>query len=452
MGALEAVILNQVDVQLSRMQLSVLQAIAKGEALTLEQKAAMDAGTAVGVVQTDNQYVLGALLILNAILGGAGAAAITKNSSTKISFSGNSRNVSAWAATQLDSVTDFSIDFEAFISDDCDGGIFGLADSAGTLSGATKVPNGLFVALAGSTILKIQHMTNGTAASSATISYTLSTLYYCTFSRAGNTVTLSVFDDSARTTHHAGSPVTYNDATPTAFTQLLFCSTSFDGGNDAGAYYIQNPTGDVVIVALSGTLISSAIAKDANIGLRYWGDIRANLVAGAAGSTIAMKICNSAGTALHTNYVTIPSTEYARIPLERAVILTATSGSQTVWNFTSLTNADAFINELGVLAKALIVELAIDGTNYTVLNEGTDFAEDISNILAPKITLVSGAGVTNAVSKLRATYIVNIPLSNTTIKLQVQLNRIAVGDTSPSIQPLVGDATKYVSAGQVAIV
>jgi len=204
--------------------------------------------------------------------------------------------------------------------------------------------------------------------------------------------------------------------------------------------------------SLQGHIYSQTLVKDANIGLRYWGDIVANLAAGATGSTIKMKICDSAGTPLHSNFVTINSSEYARIPLERSVALTATSGSQTVWNFTSLTNADAFINELGVLAKALIVELALDGTNYTVLKEVANFNEDISNILAPRITLVSGTGVVSGTSKLRATYIVNIPLSNTTIKLQVQLNRVAVGDTSPSIQPFVGDATKYVSAGQVAII
>jgi len=203
---------------------------------------------------------------------------------------------------------------------------------------------------------------------------------------------------------------------------------------------------------ISGTIKSASITKDANIGLRYWGDTMANLVAGAAGSTIAAKICDSAGTPLHSNFVTIASSEYARIPLERPVVLTASSGGQTVWDFTSLSNADAFINELGVLAKALIVELALDGTNYTVLKEVTNFNEDIINILAPRITLVSGMGVVNGTSKLRATYIVNISLSNTTIKLQVQLNRLAVGDTSPSIQPFVGDATKYVGAGQVAII
>lgn len=203
--------------------------------------------------------------------------------------------------------------------------------------------------------------------------------------------------------------------------------------------------------SLTGIIKSNAIVKDANIGLRYWGDINANLVAGAAGSTIKAKICNSAGTALHSNFVTIAAAEYARIPLERPVVLTATSGSQTVWNFTSLSNADAFINELGVLAKAIIVELALDGSTYTTLKEVTDFNEDISNILAPKITLVSGTGVVSGTSKLRATYIVNIPLSNTTIKLQVQLNRVVATDTSPSIQPFVGDATKYVGAGQVVI-
>jgi len=221
---------------------------------------------------------------------------------------------------------------------------------------------------------------------------------------------------------------------------------------DVDITWIRNVYLKAFTSGTSGYITSAAIAKDTNIGLRYWGDTIANLVAGAAGSTIAAKICDSAGTPLHSNFVTIASSEYARIPLERPVVLTASSGGQTVWDFTSLSNADAFINELGVLAKALIVELALDGTNYTVLKEVTDFSEDISDILAPRITLVSGMGVVSGTSKLRATYIVNIPLSNTTIKLQVQLNRLAAGDTSPSIQPLVGDATKYVSAGQVAII
>lgn len=245
------------------------------------------------------------------------------------------------------------------------------------------------------------------------------------------------------------------------------CQVYFSAGSDAyenqayGAFPATatssagngaNMRAENAYLLTTGTIKSAAIAKNVDIGLRYWGDICANLVAGAAGSTIKAKICDSAGTALHSNFVTIAASEYARIPLMRPVALTATSGSQTVWNFTSLSNADAFINELGVLAKAILVELALDGSTYSVLEETTDYTEDISNILAPKITLVSGTGVISGTSKLRATYIVNVALSNTTIKLQIQLNRVASGDTSPSITPLVGDATKYVSAGQVVVI
>lgn len=212
----------------------------------------------------------------------------------------------------------------------------------------------------------------------------------------------------------------------------------------------------------TGTIKSNSIAKNTNIGLRYWGSINWNLVAGAALSTVAIKICDSSGNPLHTNFVTIDPSEFARFPLLRPVVLTAGSNGQTTWNLTTLgsgsNSGDALINELGVLAEAVLVELATNGSTYTTLIRTNDptsiavgqFYEDITNSIAPQIK-TNGTGIVISTSKLRVSYIVNIALSNTTIKLQIQLNRNASGDTSPSIQ-LLADNSNYVQAGQVAIV
>ena len=420
-------------------QRTLLQAIASTvQKLTLEQKAAMDEATYVDVTKSGNNYT-----ITNNGTGlGDSYSETNKDSQINLSLynGGSFRSIGGQAFIASSANTNMLTSCKFYIkkagapTGSAYARLYALSGSVGTTGIGTGSP------LASSAAFDVSTLTTSDALITFTFSspYALSpntgyviALEYTTGGDSVNYVIMGI--DSSSPTHSGNACYNQNGS----WTALPDSDAIFY------MYYTTTTT--------TGTIKSAAIVKDANIGLRYWGDIVANLVAGAAGSTIKAKVCDSAGTALHTNFVTIAAAEYARIPLERPVTLTATSGSQTVWNFTSLSNADAFINELGVLAKVLLVEITLDGTNYTVLKEGTDFNEDISNILAPKITLVSGTGVVSVTSKLRATYIVNIPLSNTTIKLQIQLNRVASGDTSPSIQPLVGDATKYIGAGQVAI-
>lgn len=439
-------ILSNADLKLSAVQHTLLSVLAgTAQKLTLEQKAAMDETSYSGITKSGNNYVLD-------------NGNVTY---TKVNVVGET-NTASRAMKSITPVGNFSYNFEINVTTMAIPSIAApliICDSNGNID--SGISNGVGCVLGdGSPSLTISKWVAGARTSGTGIGLTAGTLYYCTLARSETTLTLSVYTNSARTNHEISSPQTLTVVSD-AF-GFISVANNYAGLGGTRTYFVQNLEGQVfttysvygnlVIGFTTGSINSNTITKDANIGLRYWSDIGANLITGASGSTVKMKILNSAGSALHTNYVTIASGEYLRIPLERPVTITATSGSQTVWNFTSLSNADALINELGVLAKAILVELALDGTNYTVLREVADYTEDISNILAPKITLVSSSGIVSGTSKLRATYIVNIPLSNTTIKLQIQLNRVAVGDTSPSIQPHIGDATKYVSAGQVAIV
>ncbi len=452
---------GNVDVKASSMQRTLLASIAATvQKLILEQKAAMDETTFSSLSKSANNYVIFPNNI-SLISGFSDLTAYTKtdpnshltvNSATKVTAAGLAGSESAYLRKDggAANINDFDMEFDFQITANNGGSgacnLVAISDDAVDNNGyvGTNSVSVRYVPV-GNNIQLIYQVSTQLGSSYA---ISLSTQYYCKFYRSNNRTRLEI-----RTGSQTGTLVASMEGT-TDSTVYRYVSVFYSNNN--ATYTLSGDIDNVGFAALtgatSGNVKSAAIAKDANIGLRYWGDIVANLVAGAAGSTIAMKILDSTGTPLHTNFVTIASSEYSRIPLERPVVLTATSGSQTVWNFTSLSNANAFINELGVLAKALLVELALDGTNYTVLKEVTDYTEDISNIKAPKITLVSGAGVISGSSKLRITYIVNIALNNTTIKVQIQLNRTAGGDTSPSIQPFVGDATKYVSAGQVAII
>jgi len=402
-----------IDIKASTMQHTLLQAIAATvQKLTLEQKAAMDEATYTFIFKSGNNYVL--LLPSDEHNDSSVDTTIWSPPETVLE---DATEISIWGINAAGAKVllylqslDFSVDNTNYIESQLKAGAGGGGPSLQQL------------------------IVTGASEHIYTLPASGAYKTYKIYKSAGN---LKIDADTVNVLSEA-------DAN-TSFSYKL--SANGDGNTTVFQNYFRP-----YINPLTGTIKSASIIKNANIGLRYWEELVANLVAGTAGSTIKMKILDSTGAALHTNFVTIAPAEYARIPLLRPIVLTATSGSQTVWNLTSLSNADAFINELGVLANVILVELAKDGTNYTVLAKTTDFTEDITNPMAPKITLVSGTGVISGTSKLRVSYIVNIALSNTTIKLQIQLNRVDGGDTSPSITPLPGDASNYVMGGQVAII
>ena len=207
-----------------------------------------------------------------------------------------------------------------------------------------------------------------------------------------------------------------------------------------------------------GTIKSNAIASDANL-IRYFEKLKLNLDKGTSthATPLQLKIFGNAdayAAPLNTNWVTIPESEYAELLLERRIEKTATSNTQTTWDFTSLTNIDALINEIGC-QYVLLVEQANDGSTYSILTENVDYYVDLTVRTAPRITLVSGTGIVDTVSKLRATMIVNIldideATKNTAIKVQIQENRTDSSETSPAIQPLPVATTQYVSVDYIA--
>lgn len=208
----------------------------------------------------------------------------------------------------------------------------------------------------------------------------------------------------------------------------------------------------------SGTIKSNAIAADANL-IRYFEKLKMNLSKGTSTHATPQQIkifgsADSYAAALNSNWVTIPEAEYAELLLERKIVKTATGNGQTIWDFTSLTNTDALINEIGC-QYVLLVEQANDGSTYSILTENVDYYIDLTLRTAPRISLVSGTGVVSGTSKIRATMVVDVlkidaATKNTGIKIQIQENRTNSSETSPSIQPLPVATTQYISADYVA--
>lgn len=144
----------------------------------------------------------------------------------------NDEDVYVYKATDA-SVSDFILDFEFQVLNTAVGagaafGV-GLADGVGTME---DVSNGLYIRVqyvgVNDTYATIKHMTGGAMAGSGSISSLLDdTTYYGRFIRRGSYCWLGIYSDRIRETHMAGSPVEYNDTTPTAFTHL-YPMTGYD--------------------------------------------------------------------------------------------------------------------------------------------------------------------------------------------------------------------------------
>lgn len=133
------------------------------------------------------------------------------------------------------SVQDFILDFEfesisTWVGVPAGFGV-GMADTLGTMEDVT---NGLYALVTragvGNINVKITHYTSGTGANSGTMTnLSEDTVYYVRLIRRGSYCWLGVYSDRIRETHVTGSPVEYNDSTPTTFTHL-YPMSNMDSG------------------------------------------------------------------------------------------------------------------------------------------------------------------------------------------------------------------------------
>ncbi len=362
---------------------------------------------------------------------------------------------------------DFNLNFEYFCSEygnEGNPGIGFMVATDGTirytLAGATRMG---FVPF-NSTTAYLKKYTGATETHTTTaITIALSTVYYCTLSRVGTTVTLSVYTDSARTVHATGSPVSFTETTTTSYSGVGAAWNSGSGGNFGAVGYYQNIT-PLGTAATAGNLSSAAISSDSAV-LSFFKHLKNNISNGSSTHATPVQAeiygnADSYAAALHTTKFTITPAD-PRIILKRDAIdtITASSANQTVWNMTvagglpavsGANHGTILATQIGV-AAILVVEKSIlgDFTDAVVLVEGTDYVVDYSTRTATKITLTSGAGIVNAQSKLRLTWIADVmkidgATNNTALKCKLYLNRTAVGEATPSIQLIELGSGKYV--------
>lgn len=144
--------------------------------------------------------------------------------------------------------------------------------SAGTGKPRDGATDGIGVMIqdpAGTNQILIIKSNGGTLATSTAMTLPLSTLFYCRLERTSTTnARLSVFTDSGRTAHQAGSPINYTiDSTITTLTTLQHSSD--DGGGVADAWsgtidnmHIATGTGTITYNTSSNTI-------DGNTGTRW---------------------------------------------------------------------------------------------------------------------------------------------------------------------------------------
>ena len=120
----------------------------------------------------------------------------------------------------INSTGNFSINFTYAYSTMSGGTIHGLVFMS-DINGSYSVSpfNGIGLMVVPGAIY-LQKVLNGVPVDGSTIAIDANTKYYGTFVRLDSSLTLSLFTDSARTTHKAGSPVTWGSGISTRFTNF----------------------------------------------------------------------------------------------------------------------------------------------------------------------------------------------------------------------------------------
>jgi len=213
------------------------------------------------------------------------------NERIEIAGMGRAENTYVYKATGAN-VYDFLIDFEFKVLASADNiALFGVgfSDSVGVMS----TGNGLYAAVycsgSNNIYVKMQHMTNGgVIESSSVMNLTDDTIYYVRFIRRGSRCWLGVYTDQSRETHCTGSPVTYNDSTPVAFTYLYPVISRNDGVADKymNAYvnnikFISDPDAPLARIDTTVNNIETKVTKPEiianifDIDMGYWTEVDA---------------------------------------------------------------------------------------------------------------------------------------------------------------------------------
>lgn len=138
----------------------------------------------------------------------------------RLEYNGLARDEDAYVYKSIDSISDFALEATVHATSQTSTHShmeLGFADSVGA---AAQVNNGLYFLLRALTEGKISHVTSGSPDVSSTITLSADTTYYIILTRAGTSCTLNIYTDEARTTHISGSPVSYTDTDPVAFTYV----------------------------------------------------------------------------------------------------------------------------------------------------------------------------------------------------------------------------------------
>jgi len=346
---------------------------------------------------------------------------------------------------------DFTLDFETYYTYSNATWGHGIGVSANISAKWKASPVTCIVVNSGpGNILHADKSIDGTIThSTANITFVLGTLYYCRLARSGSTVSLSVFSDSARTTHITGSPQSF---TETSIAAYAYIAAVWNSGYDTAVetMYHQNIK---YSPPLTGNLFSNAASADSAV-LSFYKYLKSKVSNG--GSTHATPIqaeiygnADSYAAPLNATKITIDPAD-PRIILKRDALdtITASAGSQTVWNMTVAGGMAAKPNHGTILAteigvsSILAIELtkAGDYSDTVVLIENVDYVVDYSTRTATKITLASGTGILNAQSKIRLSWIADVlkvsGTHNTALKVKLYLNRTATSETSPDIEPI----------------
>lgn len=428
---------------------------------TLQVLGTMDEATYVGIEKSGNNYQIFSAEESQDFTTFTEIDPGTKITitATKVDVASESSNVSR-VYKSITSMNDFTINMEIYCTQASESwynaGFTGLADAITQYSDAGFDGVG-FLRISDNNInLKVAKVVNGALTLGTAISIGVNTLRYITLSRKGTTLTLSVFSDSGRTTHITGSPKTL---TVVNDNYNIFHVLNTDvTSNNVASYYIQNAVNKSLLLA---DIVSAAISSDAAV-LSFFKHLKANVSNGTSSHATPVQAeiygdADSYAAPLNaTTKFTIDPTD-PRIILKRDALdtITASSGSQTVWNMTVAGGMAALPNHGSILAQeigvasVLVVEKSILGnfSDTVVLTEETDYIVDYSTRTATKITLTSGTGIVNAQSKLRLSWIADVmkvgATHNTALKLKIHLNRTNVTETSPDIEPISLGTAKY---------
>jgi len=419
--------------------------------------AAMDEATYTQIEKSGNNYVLPASLDFSTWDEVDPNSSITVTP-TLITASSLARNALANVSTSFDGSADFEFKFIyqniAFSPNNNFAAGCGVGDAVTDYykgAGVTSLvlwPNGLTVIY----FSKFAATTETRAVGSITISG--STNYYCTLSRSGTTVTLSMFTDAGRTTHATGSPLSMEEVATTNYVKKVLMWTSNDG-----AFVDSSEVGSDQYN--TGNIKSNAVSTNSAI-LSFFELLKQNVIIGTSSHATPVQAeiygdADAYAAPLHSTKFTIdPADPIIHLYRDSLDTITASSNTQTVWNMTVAGGLPALPNHGSILAtqigvaSVIMIEKSIlgDFSDTEILTEETDYIVDYSTNTSTKITLVSGTGIVNAQSKIRISWIADVMdiagTANTALKTRIYLNRTNTGETSPLIQPIDIGTLQYV--------